>query len=180
MYWAFEGKNLEKMHMVIEAETRGWVGVAFGGASSNEASPPEAVFGWIQKSDSGAAHDISHVGSHLLTSGWEGVMSPGNENSKKIPLESASVCQTRDGRTILRFTRKSHAGYHPIRTTSGSYQIAHMAIGRFDTPSSPLEATRLSWSPLQSRVDVETESDFWTKIYHALLIIFHVFSWFIR
>lgn len=180
MYWAFEGKNLEKMHMVIEAETRGWVGVAFGGSASTDSAPAEAVFGWIQKGDSGPSHDVSHIGSHLLSSDWEGIMNAANDNTKKVPLESASVCQTRDGRTILRFTRKSHAGNHPIRTTSGAYQIIHMAVGREDGPSSPLEVTRLSWSPMQSRVDTDTESDYWTRVYQAILIIFHVFSWFIR
>lgn len=178
MYWSFDAKK-EKIHVVIEAETRGWVGVAFGG-SSLDTTPAEAVIGWIQKSDAGASHDVSHIGSHTLASGWDGIMNPANENSKKVPLESASVCQTRDGRTVLRFTRKTKTGKYPIKTQSGSYQLAYMAVGRDDNISQPLESTRMLWAAVQSRTETEVEDDSWNRIYQLVLILFHVFSWFIR
>ena len=179
MYWVFEGKNSEKMHMVVEAETRGWVGIAFGGTSTTS-GPADAVVGWIRKSEKGAAHDVSHIGSYTLAAGWDDISNPANDNSKKVALESASVCQTRDGRTVLRFTRKVNAGRFPLRTTANGYQMAFMAVGKHDGFSPALDSTYLSWSVMQGRPDAEPESDFWSDLYKTLLIIFYVFSWFIR
>lgn len=162
---------------MIEAETRGWVGVAFAGSSLDAKYTPDAVIGWIRKSDAGSAQDSYHVGSYRLQGDdWSSPI----DNSRQVPLEKTSVCQTREGRTIVRFTRPTRAGKYPISPKSGEYQSMLAAVGGGDSISKPMEATYFSWDATQAKIDFEEDDYFWETLYSNVLIIFHVFTWILR
>ena len=180
MYWSFEGKSNEKMHVVVEAETRGWVGLGFGD-SDLALEGAEVVVGWIAKSDlGGSSHDATHLGSYRLSSSKGGWKSP-VDYSKVVKLEGTSVCQTREGRTVLRFTRKTNAGKFPIEPWVGSFAFLTVAVGDVDEFSEPVDHAEFSITPWQSKIGPE-EPEGWSFrwIFTYSLLVFHIFTWFIR
>jgi hypothetical protein len=165
------------MHVVVEGETRGWVGFGFTDSGQKQAGA-EVVIGWIRKSDVSSQADISSIKSYRLSaSGWS---SP-TDNSKAIPIQDASVCQTREGRTIIKFTRKCKAGKHPVEPWIGSYGYSVVAVGDEDGLGSVLDHAEFSMPVWQSKTGPD-EPEGWSFrwIMSYTLLVFHIVSWILR
>lgn len=174
VYWAFDGDANQQMQVVVEAETRGWVGMGFTD-SSMTLPDSEVVIGWINKSDISATLDVANIRSYRLTgSSWSSVV----DNSKKVPIEKTSMCQTRDGRTILRFSRKTGSGRHPVLPWAGNYNYAVVAVGDEDKIGDSLDTAIFAMAAWQGSIgpdEPEGWSFRWIMTY--VLLVFQVMTW---
>ena len=174
MYWTFTGSKNEDMWIVVEAETRGWVAMGFTN-SDMDLEGSEVVKGYILKSDESPALDKVEIGSYRLgKEGWADLI----DNSKKNPIYNTSLCQTSDGRTIMKFRRKTVAGKHPIEAWVGSYAYMVSAVGEMDKSPTVIEHAEFSVSPWQSKIGPE-EPEGWSFrwVFTYVLLYFHIITW---
>lgn len=168
MIYEEEGKEI--LWVQCEAETRGWLSVGFT-TDSSTITGAEGILGWADRIKK--THNISRILFHndrLLF----------NETEQGFQYWDEEVCQSREGRTILKFKRFFKDGKHPLKPYNDFKPYLILTIGDNNKWRSPIiQQTSIS-TTLWPGGPRSPEGFTARWIFHYIMVSLYILGWFVR